>query len=100
MPSITKQQAQKFLEDVPAEYIFYCVDGSSARNLDDLQNLLASVTDVTFAYHSGPDKSDFGNWVADVIGDEKLARDLRKAKNRSQVLAAVTSRIAFLKSKI
>jgi len=100
MPAMTKQQAQKFLENVPEEYVFYFVDGRTAWNLEDLLNAIANITDDTFAHHCTPDKNDFANWVADVIGDQKLAGDLIKAKIRAKSMAAVSSRIAFLRSKI
>ena len=100
MPKITKQDAQRFLGNVAEEHVFRCCDGCSIRNLKELQVTLADMADDVFAYHSNPDKSDFSNWVRDIIGDEKLADDLSKAKNRSQALAAVARRVAFLEGRI
>ena len=100
MAKITKQQAQKLLRDVSEEHVFYCVDGRVARNLEDLQNALANMSDDTFSCHANPDKNDFANWVADVIGDEKLAGDIREAADHLQALEAVSQRGAFLMSKI
>jgi len=37
------------------------------------------MNEETFGYHSNETKSDFSNWVKDVIGDEKLAADLKRA---------------------
>jgi hypothetical protein len=56
--------------------------------------------DEAFAFHSNAEKSDFSNWVRDVIGDEKLARDLIKSPNQMQAAKCVTTRIAFLDTKL
>jgi len=100
MPQVTKWEMQRFLDNVPEEYIFRCCDGRSIRNLKGLRDTLADMADNVFAYHSNQDKSDFSNWVRDIIGDKKLARDLNKAKSRPQALASVERRLAFLESKI
>ena len=100
MPRITKQDAQRFLDNVAEEHVFRCCDGCSIRNLKELQVALADMTDDVFAYHSNPEKSDFSNWVRDIAGDEKLAADLSKAKSRSQALAAVSRRVTLLESRI
>jgi len=99
MPKVTKQEAQRFLDNVPVEYVFHCCDGRSIQNLRGLRDTLADMADDIFVYHSTPSKSDFSNWAKDVIGDKKLASDLSKAKSRSQALNAVSRRVAFLESK-
>jgi hypothetical protein len=100
MPKITKQQALKFLDNVPEQYTFYCCDGHRIWNMRDLLSELLNMTDDTFSYHSNQEKTDFSNWVRDVIGDEKLARDLDKAKGRLEAANAVTARVALLESRI
>lgn len=100
MPKITKQQALKLLDNVPDQYTFYCSDGSRLWSMRDLQDELLKMADDTFSYHSDHDKTDFSNWVKDIIGDEKLARDLAKAKGRLEAANAVTSRIVLLESRI
>ena len=100
MSKMTKQAAQEFLSNVSEEYSFYCCDGRFIRNLSELRDLLANMTDAIFTYHSNRDKSDFSNWVKDIIGDEKLARDLSKARSHRQALDAVARRVTFLESRI
>jgi|GEM_PF-5718541 len=41
-----------------------------------------------------------GNWVRDVIGDDKLARDLARARSREQAGRAVVQRLSLLRSKL
>lgn len=88
-----KYDAQKFLAIVPEEYVFRCHDGRILKNVKELGEALAVMADETFAYHSNSEKKDFSNWVRDVIGDEKLAKDLENALNRNQATRIVTDRI-------
>jgi hypothetical protein len=99
MGRITKQEAQKFLSDVPEEYVFRCYDGRIINNLKELQTTLATMSDETYCYHSNAEKEDFSNWVLDIIGDQKLAKDLSNAKNRSKALTVVDRRVAFLREE-
>ncbi len=91
-----KYDAQKFLATVPEEYVFRCHDGRILKDMKELGEALAAISDETFAYHSNPERKDFSNWVRDVIGDEKLARDLENALDRNQAARIVTSRIDIL----
>jgi len=97
---ISKEEASRRLGDVPGEKCFWCQDGKVARNLKQLEEDLNGMSDETFRYHSREDRNDFSNWIRDVVGDEKLARDLTKARSRTQASQAVAQRISFLESKI
>lgn len=91
-----KCDAQKFLTIVPEEYIFRCHDGRILKNMNELGEALATMADETFAYHSNSEKKDFSNWVRDVIGDDKLAKDLDNALDRIQAATIVSDRIGTL----
>ena len=99
MVRITKTVAEKLLADVPQEKRFWCSDGRALRNLPELETALKGMSEETFRYHFNETKSDFSNWVYDVIGDEKLARDLRKSTTQTQAVKSVADRIAWLKGK-
>ena len=94
-----KRQPEKLLVRVPAQYVFYCRDGSVFADLRELAEGLQAMSDETFAYHSNLEKRDFSNWVRDVIGDEELANDLAKASNRLQAAGYLVARIALLTTK-
>jgi hypothetical protein len=91
-----KYDAQKFLAIVPEEYVFRCHDGRVLKNMQELEEALATMADETFAYHSNSEKKDFSNWVRDIIGDEKLAKDLENALDRNQAARIVASRVDIL----
>lgn len=99
---VTRPEAERRLRDVPQEQAFWCCDGQVLRNLAELQAALSNMSEVTFAYHSDSNsgRSDFSNWVRDVIGDDKLSRDLLKSKDPAQAARRVGARVAFLRSKL
>jgi hypothetical protein len=100
MAMTLKEQAQKLLAKVPDEYVFRCQDGRILRDMKELAEALATMTDETFAYHSNAEKKDFSKWVRDVIGDEKLAKDLEKAGNRAQAAKQAATRVATLTRRL
>jgi len=100
MPRILKQDAERLLANVPEEHVFRCYDGCVLRNVKELGESFASMSDETFTHHSNEEKRDFSNWVKDIIGDEKLARDLGKSLNRTQAAKSVAARIDFLSAKL
>jgi hypothetical protein len=95
----TDRQNARLLGKVPAEYVFYCHDGTIFSDVNELAAGLATMADETYYYHSNLEKQDFSNWVGDVIGDKKLANDLARAESRLEATEAVVARIAFLTGK-
>jgi hypothetical protein len=100
MTKITKKNAAMLLANVPEDKRFWCSDGRVFKNVSELQSALNDITAETFRHHSSQGESDFANWVRDVIGDEKLARDLSKCSNAAQAARSVRERIAWLKGKM
>jgi len=91
-----KQEAQRFLSKVPEEHVFHCQDGLILSDMKELGEALAIMDDETFAYHSNTERKDFSNWMADIIGDKKLAKDLENVLDRNQAARIVASRIVIL----
>jgi len=100
MPRISVRDAQRMLGNVPEDYAFRCQGGLVLRNMTDLRNALARMADDTFAHHSNAEKKDFANWVRDIIGDNKLARDIEKSLDRRKAAEMVSDRVAFLTGKL
>ena len=100
MPANSKQDAQLMLANVPREYVFWFSDGRSLANMAELAEALRTISDETFAYHVNAEKNDFSAWVKDIIKDEKLANDLKKATTKRQAVTRVTERINTLKRNI
>ena len=96
---VTKQEAQRYLSNVPGDRLFWANDGHTISNLEGLAKELKSMDNKTFKHHVNKEKSDFGNWVNDIIGDKELATDLIKAKTKPTALKKVQERVDFLKKK-
>jgi hypothetical protein len=100
MVRITKSVAEERMGNVSQEKQFWCCDGRYLSNLTELETALEQMTEETFRYHSNEAKNDFSNWVRDVIGDEKLSRDLQKSTTQAQAAKSVADRVNWLKSKM
>ncbi|MCJ7655508.1 MAG: hypothetical protein MUO97_09485 [Dehalococcoidia bacterium] len=88
------------LADVPKEYAFRCHDGLILQSMKQLGSALNSMTDETYVFHANTKKNDFSNWVRDIIGDEKLAKDLEKVTDRTQAAKQASSRVGVLSRKL
>jgi predicted metal-dependent HD superfamily phosphohydrolase len=91
--------ARKILADVPPEKAFYCHEDGYFQNLQQLLAGLENLPDDIYSYHVNPDNNDFANWIRDVIGDTKLARDMIKAPDRAAAVKAVSSRVKYLSAR-
>jgi len=96
MATSAMTDTKRYLADVPQEHVFWCCDGQILKNLKELRDAFAVMSEDTFAYHVHAAKNDFHNWVRDVIKDEVLASDLLKAANTTTGVRIVTERITFL----
>jgi hypothetical protein len=99
MVKMTIQAIEAMLGDVPEEKRFWCHDGRYLKNLDELKDALEQMSDEVYHDHSNEEKTDFSNWVKDVIGDEKLSRDLLKCATRIEAARVVIARVKWLRSK-
>jgi len=97
--NLTKKNSTAKLANVSLEKRFWCYDGSVLHNLAELKSALETMNDEVFNYHVNDYKNDFSRWVKDVIGDNKLAKDLQKSNNQAQAARAVSDRITWLKNK-
>ena len=97
---VSKEDAKRRLADVPDDKRFWCHDGKIIKNLRELGKALNDMSDETFHYHLGEGRNDFSKWIRDVVGDDKLAEDLSKARSRMQASQAVAQMISFLQRKL
>ncbi len=99
MAKLAKTIADARLADVPLDKVFWSNDGKVLKNLPELEAAFRDMSDETYLYHANANKNDFAEWVNNVIGDEKLARDLRRSNSRYQATRSVAERIAWLRSR-
>ncbi len=95
-----RQEAQRFLADVPAEYVFWVNDGCILRNMKELGEEFSNMSEAAYLYHANDEKNDFVTWVKDVIGDATLVRELKKASSKAQAARAVSNRLNLLTKRL
>lgn len=95
-PRVQKAEAEKFLAKAPEDKVFWCNDGRMLKDVKELTEALNSMADETFAYHANEMKNDFAKWVREVVGDEKLAKDLEQSRSRIQAARVVAERVVLL----
>jgi hypothetical protein len=88
---------EQFLADVPHEVSFWCNNGQNLKNLAELSTALQAMNSETFAHHVNKERNDFHNWVKEVIGDTKLANDLKRACTQEQATKVVLQRLIYLR---
>jgi len=96
----TKRDAVRVLSDASGDKCFFCHDGCVSRNLHQLAECLAHMTEDSYCHHVTPLKNDFSTWVRDVFGDDKLANDLTRCANRTEAVKAVRDRIEWLQKRL
>jgi hypothetical protein len=96
---VTKEMARKILADVPEEKRFWLADGRYLKNLTELHAALVQIPPGIFGIHASAGKTDFSNWIRDVMDDDELAADLLKSTTREQAARAVAGRINYLKRR-
>jgi len=91
----TKAKAKKKLPlvKVSEETAFWCNDGRVFRDLRELAEGLASMSNETFYYHVTQERNDFSNWIGDVMEDMELAGLLRKMISKEEASACIISRL-------
>ena len=96
----TKQDAIRVLSDAGGDKCFFCHDGCVSRNLQQLAECLAHMTEDSYNHHVSPHKNDFSTWVRDVFGDDKLASDLTRCADRAEAIRVLRDRIDWLQKKL
>lgn len=80
---------KKPLVMVSGEACFWVNNGPALCSMKDLRDILRTLSDEQFLYHTAMGRNDFSAWVKDVLGDKKCATELTKAKNMKEALSAV-----------
>jgi len=96
----TKQDAVRVLSEIEGDKRFFSNDGCTLSNLPQLVDCLAHMSDDSFGYHVTAEKNDFSRWIGEVVGDDKLAKDMQSVLNRLEAVDIVRARVAWLRAKM
>jgi len=87
-------QTALVLVDAPPDQCFWVNFGPVVKNLRELRDALADMSEEQFAHHVGQGRNDFANWVAAVLSDEECAKALRRLHKRQSALKVIEERLA------
>ncbi|MEM4268472.1 MAG: hypothetical protein QXK37_06620 [Candidatus Woesearchaeota archaeon] len=90
---MTKEIAQREISGVPEDKVFWLHDGRILKNLFDLVDALKDIPPEIFTHHVNEGKNDFANWINEVIGDKKLADEIRNHRDAISILNKVAKRL-------
>lgn len=74
-------------------------DGCISKNLSEMADCLRHMTQDVFSHHVTGEKNDFGKWVREVIGDDRLAGELTGAASPVEAAKIIEERIVWLRRK-
>jgi len=95
--ALSKSQVKSILADVPNNKQFYLTNNKGIlRNLQDLEDALLNMDDMTFNFHVTKDRNDFATWVKDTLGDQTLAQQLASTKQKEKMYGFVYTRLSQL----
>jgi hypothetical protein len=88
---------KRILSDVPqSQMAFWFTNGTIARNIYELVNVIESCDKSVFEYHANEEKNDFYNWILDVLGDDVLAKKIKKELDQKKLAKKIRKRIKEL----
>lgn len=88
-----RRQNLKNLAKADPERCFWVCDGQILSDLKELSAALRKMEKSVFKYHVNNEKNDFSQWVEEVLGDKKLAREIRKSKTLKGMATKIEKRI-------
>jgi len=88
------------LRTIHSENAFHINNGPSINSLSELASQIGVLSAEQFSFHVNENKNDFSAWIFGVVGDEKLAAEIKDIKDQSQLAEMVKIRISTLKDKM
>ncbi len=68
----------------PSTY-FWLRSGTGLRSIQELANVLPSLSQDEFSHHVNAEKNDFANWILHIFGEGRLAEQLRRCTARDEL---------------
>lgn len=84
-------------QEVEPELALWLSNGTTIRNMKELAAALKKITAKAYKEHVTEERNEIAEWVQEILNDEELARQLRKAGTKLKSAKCVEKRIKQLK---
>ena len=98
--SIDADKARDNLKVVDDSLAFRVNEGELIHSLEELAQSLGQMEKVDYLYHANIERNDFATWVYDVLGDEWLAKKLRRTESQTKVAELVSQHLDYLRKVV
>jgi hypothetical protein len=95
---LSSETAKKYLSNAESRKHFKLHLGSNIRSLSELSEALDVMDQASYDHHVHNGVNDFSVWISDVIGDDRLAKEVAKLKLRTHIRNAINKRIVELEA--
>lgn len=82
------------VREASPEQCFWVCTGQVAKSLKEMAEILETMSKEIFTYHANTEKNDFARWIAEVFGDDKLAKDISKTKTAKAMAKRIKVKIS------
>ncbi len=86
-------------QDTKPEHTFYCADGTILKNLRELAGKLKTISPEAYTHHANDWKNDFHNWIKNVYGNKKLAKEIAFAESSKEAAQIIEKAISSPQKK-
>ena len=94
---LTKIKAIEIMRQVNGGECFFNSDGKVFCSLRDLAREIMTMPQPVFNHHCNSKKCDFSSWIADILRDEKLSKDVTAARGvRAKIEDLIIKRVEQL----
>lgn len=92
--SNNKKGRKTALREAGPEQCFWVCTGQIAKNLKEMADVLETMSKEVFTYHANIEKNDFAKWIFEVFGEEKLAKEVSKAKTAKAMAKRIKVKVS------
>ncbi|MBI2581202.1 hypothetical protein HYV85_05370 [Candidatus Woesearchaeota archaeon] len=85
-------------EEVEPELALWLNNGATVKSLKELAAALRKMNAADYKEHVNDERNDIAEWVKEILNDDRLAMQLRKAKGRLQAASYAEKELSSLKA--
>lgn len=95
----TQQAGYEKKEEVEPELALWLCNGTTVKNLKELASALRKMAVKDYKEHVSPERNDIAEWVQEILNNDDLARQLRRAKGKLQAAGYTEKEMKRIKAE-